>query len=62
MGYSYWLLPLYSSATQDGVTADEVAEVHGHQKVCEELRKYRHVGRRPLSQVGACQHNLFCLF
>ena len=34
------------------MTADEVAEVHGHQAVCDELRKYIHVGRRPLSNVS----------
>ena len=38
--------------TQDGVTADEVAEVHGHQEVCEELRKPMHGGHRPLSKVS----------
>ena len=37
---------------QDGVTADEVAEVHGHHEVCEELRKHMHGGSRPLSKVS----------
>ena len=34
------------------MTADEVAEVHGHQAVCDELRKHIHVGRRTLSNVS----------
>ena len=34
------------------MTADEVAEVHGHQAVCDELRKHIHVGRRRLSNVS----------
>ena len=38
---------------QDGVTADEVAEVHGHQAVCDELRKNVHADHRPLSKVSA---------
>ena len=38
--------------TQDGVTADEVAEVHDHYEVCEELRKHMRGGRRPLSKVS----------
>jgi len=33
------------------VTADEVAEVHGHQAVSDEQKKHTPVGRRPLSQV-----------
>ena len=33
------------------MTADEVAEVHGHQAVSDELKKHTPVGRRPLSQV-----------
>ena len=37
---------------QDGATAYEVAEAHGHQKVCEELRKHMQGGRRPLSKVS----------
>lgn len=37
---------------QDGATAYEVAEAHGHQKVCEELRKDMHGSRRPLSEVS----------
>jgi len=37
---------------QDGVTADEVAEVHGHQAVSDELKKHTPVGRRPLSEVS----------
>ena len=39
---------------QDGVTADEVAKVHGHHAVCEELRKHMHGDHRPLSKV--CTH------
>ena len=43
------------------MTADEVAEVHGHHKVCEELRKHMHGDHRPLSKVcthvDVCQHN-----
>ena len=38
-------------STQDGVTADQVAEVLGHHAVCEELRKHMHGDRRPLSKV-----------
>ena len=38
--------------TQDGVTADVVAEVQGHHEVCEELRKHMRGGRRPLSKVS----------
>jgi len=38
--------------TQDGVTADQVAEVQGHHAVCEELRKHMHGGHRPLSKVS----------
>ena len=38
--------------TQDGVTADEVAEVQGRHEVCEELRKHMRGGRRPLSKVS----------
>jgi len=34
------------------VTADEVAEVLGHQAVRDELRKHIHIGRRPLSNVS----------
>ena len=34
------------------MTADEVAEVHGHQAVCDELRKNVHADRRPLSEVS----------
>ena len=41
-----------SMPTQDGVTADEVAEVQGHHEVCEELRKHMRGGRRPLSKVS----------
>ena len=37
---------------QDGVTADEVAEVHGHHEVCEEMRKHMRGGHRPLSKVS----------
>ena len=44
------------TSIQDGVTADEVAEVHGHQAVCDELRKNALVGRKPLSQVRNEQH------
>ena len=36
------------------MTADEVAEVHGHHTVCEELRKHMHGDHRPLSKV--CTH------
>lgn len=36
---------------QDGVTADEVAEVHGYHAVGEELRKHMHGDCRPLSKV-----------
>ena len=39
-------------STQDGVTADQVAEVKGHHAVCEELRKHMHGDRRPLSKVS----------
>ena len=39
-------------STQDGVTADQVAEVQGHHAVCEELRKHMHGDRRPLSKVS----------
>ena len=42
------------TSIQDGVTADDVAEVHGHQAVCDELRKNAPVGRKPLGQV---RHN-----
>ena len=38
--------------TQDGVTADQVAELQGHHAVCEELRKHMHGGRRPLNKVS----------
>ena len=41
---------------QDGVTADEVAEIHGHQAVCDELRKQVHADRRPLSKVSLNVH------
>ena len=45
------------------MTADEVAEVHGHHTVCEELRKLMHGDHRPLSKVythvDVCQHNQF---
>ena len=36
------------------MTADEVAKVHGHHAVCEELRKHMHGDHRPLSKV--CTH------
>ena len=39
-------------STQDGVTADQVAEVKGHHAVCEELRKHMHGDHRPLSKVS----------
>ena len=45
---------------QDGVTADEVAEVHGHQAVCDELRKNVRADRRPLSQVRSDVDMQFC--
>ena len=45
------------------MTADEVAEAHGHHTVCEELRKHMHGDHRPLSKVcthvDVCQHNQF---
>ena len=40
-------------STQDGVTADQVAEVEGHHAVCEELRKHMHGDHRPLSKVSS---------
>ena len=40
------------------MTADEVAEVHGHHAVCEELRKHIHGDHRPLSKV--CTHVDVC--
>ena len=43
----------HTRTIQDGVTADEVAEVHGHQAVCDELRKNVRADRRPLSKVSA---------
>ena len=43
---------LHTHTRQDGVTADEVAEVHGHHEVCEELRKRMRGGHRPLSKVS----------
>ena len=43
---------IHKRTIQDGVTADEVAEVHGHQAVCDELRKNVHADRRPLSKVS----------
>ena len=46
-----YLMNFTCTSIQDGVTADEVAEVHGHQAVCDELRKNAPVGRKPLSQV-----------
>ena len=45
------------------MTADEVAEAHGHHTVCEELRKHMHGDHRPLNKVcthvDVCQHNQF---
>ena len=48
--YTYTHSTIHMS-TQDGVTADQVAEVQGHHAVCEELRKHIHGDRRPLSKV-----------
>ena len=42
----------YTHQFQDGATAYEIAEAHGHQKVCEELRKHTHNRHRPLSKVS----------
>ena len=42
----------HTHTTQDGVTADEVAEVNGHHAVCEELRKHMHGDPRPLNKVS----------
>ena len=42
----------YTYAIQDGVTADVLAELHGHQEVCAELRKQMDGGHRPLSKVS----------
>ena len=36
------------------MTADEVAEVHGHHTVCEELRRHMHGDHKPLSKVRTC--------
>ena len=41
------------------MTADEVAEVHGHQAVSDELRKNAPVGLRPLGQVSNNNDTLF---
>ena len=43
---------IHTHTTQDGVTADEVAEVNGHHAVCEELRKHMHGDPRPLNKVS----------
>ena len=43
------------------MTADEVAEVHGHQPVSDELKKHTPVGRKPLSQVSTNGHMSFHL-
>ena len=48
--------PLHThTLNQDGATADDVAEVHGHQKVYEELRKHMHRGNWPLTMVSPIQ-------
>ena len=47
--YTHALAHTHTHTTQDGVTADEVAEVNGHNVVCEELR---HGDCRPLSKVS----------
>jgi len=49
---NYTHTPTHTWTIQDGVTADEVAEVLGHQAVRDELRKHIHIGRRPLSNVS----------
>ena len=45
------MLRTMHTSIQDGVTADEVAEVHSHQAACDELRKNAPVGHTHLSQV-----------
>lgn len=47
--------PSTHTLNQDGATADDVAEVHGHQKVYEELRKHMHRGNWPLNMVSPIQ-------
>lgn len=43
-------MPTHQS--QDGATAYEVAEVHGHHEVCKELKKYMYSVHRPHSKVS----------